>query len=107
MKPRRVSSRDGRSRQKAVRVKIYVGGLSHAVTEDDLRKAFEAFGEVLSVKIIKDKGGESKGFGFVEMPAATEALSAINKLNGTELKARALTVNEARPRAEDGRGGGR
>jgi RNA recognition motif-containing protein len=88
-------------------VNVFVGGLSPEVTEDDLRKTFEAFGEVRSVKIIKDKGGESKGFGFVEMPAATEALSAINKLNGTELKARALTVNEARPRTGNGRGGGK
>ena len=79
---------------------IYVGGLSHAVTEDDLREAFEAFGEVLSVNIIKNKfTGSSRGFGFVEMPATFEAESAINELNGTELKARTLTMNEARPRA--------
>jgi len=89
-------------------VNIFVGGLSRAVTEDELRETFEAFGEVRSVNIIKDKfSGESKGFGFVEMPATAEAQSAINELNGTELKARALTVNEARPRADNGRGGGR
>ena len=87
---------------------IYVGGLSHGVTEDDLRKVFEAFGEVRSVNIIKHKvSGESRGFGFVEMPAAAEAQSAIDELNGTELKARRLRVNEVRPRGEDGRWGGR
>ena len=87
---------------------IYVRGLAHAVTEDDLREAFEAFGEVRSVNIIKHKvSGESRGFGFVEMPATSEAQAAINELDGTELKARALTVSEARPRAENGRGGGR
>ena len=76
---------------------IYVGGLSHTVTEDDLREIFEAFGEVRSVSIIKDKGsGEPRGFGFVEMPATSEAQSAINELDGTELKARALKVSEAR-----------
>ena len=80
-------------------MQIYVGGLSPAVTEDDLREAFEAFGEVLSVNIIKHKvSGESRGFGFVEMPATFEAESAINELNGTDLKARTLRVNEARPR---------
>jgi RNA recognition motif-containing protein len=80
-------------------VNIYVGGLSRDVTVDDLREAFEAFGEVLSVNIITNNfTGNSRGFGFVEMPATAEAESAINELNGTELKARTLTVNEARPR---------
>jgi len=66
---------------------IYVGNLSHQVTEDELKKAFEAFGQVTSVSIIKDKfSGESRGFGFVEMPAKAEAQSAINGLNGKELK---------------------
>ena len=88
-------------------MQIYVGGLSRAVTEDDLREVFETFGEVQSVSIIKNKfTGNSRGFGFVEMPATPEAQSAINKLSGTELKAQALTVNEARPRAGGGRGGG-
>jgi RNA recognition motif-containing protein len=87
---------------------IYVGNLSHQVTEDELKKAFEAFGEVTSVSIIKDKfSGESRGFGFVEMPAKTEAQSAINGLNGKELQGRALNVNEARPRSEARRGGER
>ena len=85
---------------------IYVGNLSREVTEDDLREAFEEFGQVASVTLIKDKfSGESRGFGFVEMPAKAEAQSAINGLNGKELKGETLNVNEARPRSE-GRGGG-
>ena len=92
---------------------IYVGNLSYEVTEEDLRIAFAPFGQVESVNIIKDKySGQSKGFGFVEMPSAEEARSAINDLNGKELKERTLNVNEARPRTESrggggGRGGGR
>ncbi|MBW1674471.1 MAG: RNA-binding protein [Deltaproteobacteria bacterium] len=86
---------------------IYVGSLSYEVTEDDLKEAFEAFGQVESVSIIKDKySGQSKGFGFVEMPAKAEAQSAINDLNGKELKGRTLNVNEARPRTESRGGGG-
>ncbi|OOP54924.1 MAG: RNA-binding protein [Candidatus Brocadia carolinensis] len=87
---------------------IFVGNLSHDVTDNDLQQAFEAFGKVKSVKIIKDLfSGESKGFGFVEMQARAEAQSAITGLNGKDLKGRALNVNEARPRPEGGRGGGR
>jgi len=87
---------------------IYVGNLSREVTEEDLQQAFEAFGQVASVNVIKDKfSGESRGFGFVEMPAKAEAQSAIDGLNGTELKERTLNVNEARPRSEGRRGGGR
>jgi RNA recognition motif-containing protein len=87
---------------------IYVGNLSYEVTEEDLQQAFEAFGQVASVNIIKDKySGQSKGFGFVEMPAKAEAESAIEGLNGKELKGRTLNVNEARPRSEGHRGGGR
>jgi RNA recognition motif-containing protein len=87
---------------------IFVGNLSHDVTEDDLQQAFEAFGQVKSVKVIKDLfSGASKGFAFVEMPAKAEAQSAINGLNSKDLKGRALNVNEARPRPEGGRGGGR
>ncbi len=87
---------------------IYVGNLSYEVTEEDLQQAFEAFGEVESVKIIKDRfSGESKGFGFVEMPTKGEAESAIEGLNGKELKGRDLKVSEARPRSEARRGGGR
>ena len=87
---------------------IYVGNLSGDVTEDDLRQAFEAFGEVSTINIIKDRfTGESRGFGFVEMPTRTEAEAAITGMNGQDLKDRAVNVNEARPRAQDGgRGGG-
>jgi len=86
---------------------IYVGNLSYEVTEEDLQKTFEAFGQVESVRIIKDKySGQSKGFGFVEMPAKAEAQSAIEGLNGKELKGRTLNVNEARPRTEGGGGRG-
>jgi RNA recognition motif-containing protein len=87
---------------------IYVGNLSYSVTEDDLRQAFEAFGQVASVSIIKDKySNQSKGFGFVEMPGKEEAQAAINGMNGKDLKGRTLNVNEARPRTGgDRRGGG-
>ncbi len=91
---------------------IYVGNLSYEVTEEELRLAFEPFGQVESATIIKDKhSGESKGFGFVEMPFKAEGQSAIDGLNGKELKGRTLNVNEARPRTEsrrgrDARGGG-
>ncbi len=87
---------------------IYVGNLSHDVTEEDLRQTFEVFGQIASVNIIKDKfSGESRGFGFVEMSAKAEAQSAIESLNGKDLKGRTLNVNEARPRSEKRRGGGR
>jgi len=86
-------------------MKIYVGNLSYEVTEEDLRLAFEPFGQVESATIIKDKySGRSKGFGFVEMASKDEGRSAIDSLNGKELKGRALNVNEARPRTES-RGG--
>jgi RNA recognition motif-containing protein len=84
---------------------IYVGNLLREGTEDDLRKAFEAFGQVTSVKIITDRDtGDSKGFGFVEMPNQQEAKSAISGLDGKDLKGRTLKVNEARPR-DDRQGG--
>ena len=87
---------------------IYVGNLSPEVTEEDLQQAFESYGNVESVKIIKDRySGKSRGFGFVEMPAKAEAQSAINGLNGKELKGQTLNVNEARPqRNRERRGGG-
>jgi len=84
---------------------IYVGNLSHEVTGDELRVAFEEFGQIKSVNIIKDKySGESKGFGFVEMSSKEEGQAAIDSLNGEELKGKTLNVNEARPR-DDNRGG--
>jgi len=86
---------------------IYVGNLSYSVTEEDLRQAFGAFGEVASASIIKDKfSGQSKGFGFVEMSDKEQAQAAIGAMNGKDLKGRALNVNEARPRSDEGRGGG-
>ncbi len=85
---------------------IYVGNLPREISEEELRQAFEAFGQVTSATIIKDKySGEPRGFGFVEIPSKTEAQAAIAGLNGKELKGKMLTVNEARPRAE-GYGGG-
>jgi RNA recognition motif-containing protein len=86
---------------------IYVGNLSFTTTEADLKEAFQAFGEVQSASIIKDKySGESRGFGFVEMPNKDEAEKAIAGLNGKDLKGRNLTVNEARPRTDRPRTGG-
>ena len=87
-------------------VRIYVGNISREVTDDDLREAFAAFGQVESATVLKDKfTGESRGFGFVEMLSGSEAQAAINGMNGKSLKGRSLNVNEARPR-EDNRGGG-
>lgn len=87
---------------------IYVGSLSYDVTEEELKKVFEAYGEVESVKVIKDYyTGKSKGFGFVEMPERASAESAINGLNNTELKGRTLKVNKAKPRSGGRRGRGR
>lgn len=86
---------------------IYAGNLSRELTEDELRLAFEEFGQVENVNIIKDKySGESKGFGFVEMPSKEEGRAAIENLNGKELQGRSLTVNEARPRTDRGGRGG-
>ena len=89
-------------------MKIYVGNLSSEVTEEDLRQTLEQFGQVESAAVIKDRhSGQSKGFGFVEMASKEEAQAAIEGLNGKELKGKALSVNEARPRTENrsGRGG--
>lgn len=82
-------------------VNIYVGNLSYNTTDEDLRKAFEQYGQVRSSQVIMDREtNRSRGFGFVEMDDDTEAASAIESLNGYELDGRALRVNEARPRAE-------
>ena len=86
---------------------IYVGNLSYDVTEDDFRELFVSFGEVESATIIMDRySGKSKGFGFVEMPNGDEAERAIQELNGEEVMEQGLTVAEARPRRERGRGRG-
>ncbi len=79
---------------------IYVGNLSLEATEEDIRQAFQAFGKVTSANVIKDRlTGESRGFGFLEMPVNVEAQAAMSGLNGKELKGQVLTVNEARPRS--------
>ncbi len=89
-------------------MKIYVGNLPFSSTEDDIRREFDAFGQVTSVEIIHDKvTGRSRGFAFVEMPSSEDAQKAISGLNGKEVNGRALTVNEARPRPEGGDGGRR
>lgn len=86
---------------------IYVGNLSRRTSEEELRQAFEAFGAVDTAAIIKDKfTGDSRGFGFVEMPSKDEAMAAINGMNGRDLDGRTLNVNEARPREDRGGGGG-
>ena len=86
---------------------IYVGNLSFQTTDDDLRQLFEAHGEVSSINIIRDKfSGDSRGFGFVEMPTDDEAQAAIAGLNGTDMGGRSLNVNQARPRTDRGGGGG-
>ena len=93
---------------------IYVGNLSFEVSADNLRQAFEAFGQVSSARIVKDKySGQPRGFGFVEMPDRAMAQAAIENLNGKELLGRQMNVNEARPRpnrggpGRQGGGGGR
>jgi RNA recognition motif-containing protein len=78
---------------------IYCGNLSWNTTEESLRAAFEAFGEVSSVTIIKDRDtGQSRGFGFVEMPNDSEGQAAISGMNGNDLDGRPLKVDQARPR---------
>ncbi len=87
---------------------IYVGNLSCNVSEENLRQAFEAFGQVNSARIIKDKySGQSRGLGFVEMLEQAQAQTAIKSLNGKELLGKQMSVNEARPRTNQGRQGGR
>ena len=87
---------------------IYVGNLSYDATEETIREAFESFGQVTSARIIKDKyTGQSRGFGFVEMAEQTQAQAAIKSLNGKELLGKQMSVNEARPRTDQGRSGGR
>src|SRR3954465_878960 len=94
--------------------KLYVGNLSFKTTEDELRSAFGQFGSVTDVYVAMDKmTGRPRGFAFVTMGTADEAKSAAEKLNGTDLGGRQLTVNEARPKEErpgggfGGGGGGR
>jgi len=87
---------------------IYIGNMSYETTEDQLRQAFEGFGEVSTVKVITDKdSGQPKGFAFVEMSSQEEGTAAISGLNGQDMNGRSLKVDEAKPRAQsDNRGGG-
>ncbi len=81
--------------------KLYVGNLAYGVTDTDLQDLFAPHGAVQSAQVVKDREtGRSKGFGFVEMDSGEEAQAAVDALNGREVSGRALTVNEARPRAE-------
>ena len=94
-------------------MRIYVGNLVHDVTDDDLRGAFSAYGEVASADVIMDRyTGQSRGFGFVEMRDNESAQKAIRELDGRDIKGRQVKVNEARPRTDSrgfggGGGGGR
>jgi len=82
-------------------VNIYVGNLSYQASDDDLREAFEKFGQVSSAQVIKDKfTGRSRGFGFVEMPSNEEGQKAIDEMNNQDIAGRAVRVNEARPRED-------
>jgi RNA recognition motif-containing protein len=87
---------------------IYIGNMSFDTTEEQLRQAFEGFGEVTTVNIITDKySGQPRGFAFVEMSSNDEANAAISGLNGKDLNGRELNVNEAKPRKQNNnRGGG-
>lgn len=87
-------------------MKIHVGNLPREMTEDDLRREFEAFGKVESVAIVKDRySGQPRGFAFVEMPTKSEAIAALAALKGKVVQDRTLDISEARPRPEGGRGG--
>src|SRR5215470_13344057 len=86
---------------------IYVGNLDFKVSEDELRQAFSAYGQVEKVTILKDRDtGQPRGFGFVEMANDEEAEKAISAMNGTQLGSRAINVNEARPKVNRAGGGG-
>ena len=88
-------------------MKIYIGNMSFDTTEETVRQAFEAYGEINSINLISDRDtGRPKGFGFVEMANDEHAKAAIAGLNGTDMGGRTVNVNEARPRPEGGGGGG-
>ena len=87
--------------------KLYVGGLPYSVTDDALETLFAEHGTVESARVITDRmTGRSRGFGFVEMSSQEEAQQAVDKLNGTDLEGRSLTVNEAKPKEQRSGGGG-
>ena len=87
--------------------KLYVGGLPWSTTDQELQELFAQKGNVVSAQVITDKvSGRSRGFGFVEMATDDDAKKAIDELNGSAIGDRKIIVNEARPRREDGNGGG-
>jgi cold-inducible RNA-binding protein len=88
-------------------MRIYVGGIPYSTDSEGLRSLFAQMGEVGEATVVEDRySGQSKGFGFVEMPNAAEAQQAISKYNGYQMDGRSLTVNEAKPREDRGGGGG-
>lgn len=90
-----------RREEESIDVNIYVGNLSYKARDEDLRAAFEPFGQVSSARVISDKEtGRSRGFGFVEMPNDEEARKAIEAVNNKDIAGRAVRVNEARPRED-------
>lgn len=98
----RSQSKRSRPRKNSKEIEIYAGNLSYDVRDRDLRKAFEAFGKVVSARIIANKfNGKSKGFGFVEMSDRSESSAAIRSLNGSEFRGRKIVVNEAKSRPRD------
>jgi RNA recognition motif-containing protein len=87
--------------------RIYVGGLPFSTTEQEMNALFATYGQVTSAKLITDReSGQSRGFGFIEMPNDAEAATAMEKLNGTDFGGRKLTINEARPMEARSSGGG-
>ncbi len=108
--PQTVRTRGGDARdskEEHLNKKLYVGGLSYSVTDDQLRAMFAGLGTVESAKVIKDRESDrSRGFGFVEMSTQAEAEKAIASLNGTQHEGRSLTVNLSKPREDRGGGGG-
>jgi len=95
-------NRGARRRNNGDVVELYVGNLSYDLSEKELNKTFQQYGEVVSARIIKHRfSGQSKGFGFVEMADRGEAEAAINALHNKEMKGRKLVVNEAKSRSRD------
>jgi RNA recognition motif-containing protein len=87
--------------------RIYVGGLPFNTTEEEMKNLFATYGQVSSAKLITDRdSGQSRGFGFIEMPTDAEAMAAMEKLNGSDFGGRKLTINEARPMEPRSGGGG-
>ena len=88
-------------------MKLYVGNLNYKTDENELREIFSAYGDVVSVALIKDREtGRAKGFGFVEFADDQAGRAAIQALDGKEVDGRTIKVNEARPREAGGGGGG-